>query len=76
MSPVQKWLTLGHAEVVLTDMSPSKWEFIQNYLVPMAKKMGYKPFYPEYKTKREYSRTRGGFLEDDDNDGDDEGSEQ
>lgn len=54
VSPIQKWLTLGKAEVVLTDIQPATWNFIQDVLVPMAGKMGYKPFYPQYRTKRQY----------------------
>lgn len=53
VSPIQKWLTLNTAEVVLTDIQPATWNFIQDVLVLMAKKIGYKPFYPEYRTKRQ-----------------------
>jgi hypothetical protein len=64
VSPLQKWLTLGYAEVVPTDIPPATWNFIQSWLLPFAQKMGYKPFYPQYKTKREYSGTQGGFADD------------
>ncbi|WIA28731.1 hypothetical protein OEZ86_011266 [Tetradesmus obliquus] len=77
VSPLQKWLTLGYAEVVPTDIPPATWNFIQSWLLPFAQKIGYKPFYPQYKTKREYSgrdgqaeqqswRSRSGKDEDDD----------
>jgi hypothetical protein len=65
VSPLQKWLTLGYAEVVPTDIPPATWNFIQSWLLPFAQKMGYKPFYPQYKTKREYSGTQGRFVDDD-----------
>jgi hypothetical protein len=58
VSPMQKWLTLAYAEVVPTDIPPATWNFIQGWLLPFAQKMGFKPFYPQYKTKREYSRTQ------------------
>lgn len=77
VSPLQKWLTLGYAEVVPTDIPPATWNFIQSWLLPFAQKIGYKPFYPQYKTKREHSgrdgqaeqqswRSRSGKDEDDD----------
>lgn len=53
VSPVQRWLTLSTAEVVLTDIEPATWRFMQSFLIPMAAKLGYKPFYPEYRTKRQ-----------------------
>lgn len=65
VSPVQKWMTLGEGEVVLSEVSPGAWNFIQSYLVPLAKKLGYKAFYPEYRTARHYSRASGAFQEED-----------
>jgi hypothetical protein len=64
VSPLQKWLTLGYAEAVPTDIPPATWNFIQVWLLPFAQKMGYKPFYPQYKTKREYGRTHSGGTDD------------
>ena len=70
VSPIQKWMTLAHAEVVLSELSPAAWGLIQDLLVPMAKKLGYKPFYPEYRTKRHFSRRSGSFEEEEDDDAD------
>jgi hypothetical protein len=64
VSPLQKWLTLGYAEVVPTDIPPATWNFIQAWMLPFAQKIGYKPFYPQYKTKREYSSAHSSFVDD------------
>jgi hypothetical protein len=45
-------MTLGEAEVVLSEVPPGKWGVIQGYLVPFARKLGYRPFYSEFRTKR------------------------
>ncbi|KAF8072688.1 protein phosphatase 2C [Scenedesmus sp. PABB004] len=60
VSPVQRWMTLGRAEVVLSDMPPATWEFVQGVIVPAAAKMGYRPFYAAYTTRREWPRGGGG----------------
>jgi hypothetical protein len=42
VSPLQKWLTMSRAEVVLTDIPPATWNFITSTVVPFAGKLGYK----------------------------------
>jgi hypothetical protein len=56
-------MTLGEAEVVLSEVPPGKWVAIQGWLVPFAKKLGYRPFYDAYRTKRHFSRAAGAFEE-------------
>lgn len=68
VSPIQKWMTLGAGEVVLSELAPAGWDLIQQWLVPMARKLGYKPFYPEYSTKRHFSRNSGLFEDEDEED--------
>jgi hypothetical protein len=68
VSPVQKWMTLGAGEMALSEIAPLGWELIQEWLVPMARKLGYKPFYSEYRTKRHFSRQPGMFEDEDDED--------
>lgn len=68
MSPIQKWMTLGAAEVGLSEVPPAVWDLIQQWLVPMARKLGYKAFYPEYRTQRHFSRRSGRFEEEEEDD--------
>jgi hypothetical protein len=69
VSPVQKWMTLGAGEMALSEIAPLGWELMQQWLVPMARKLGYKPFYSEYRTKRHFSRQSGMFEGEDDEEG-------
>jgi hypothetical protein len=69
VSPVQKWMTLGAGEMALSEIAPLGWELIQEWLVPMARKLGYKPFYSEYRTKRHFRRQSGMFEGEDDEEG-------
>lgn len=66
VSPIQRWMTWGAGEMVPSELAPVGWDLIQQWLVPVARKLGYKPFYPEYQTKRHFSRQTGRFEEDDD----------
>eukprot|EP00775_Hariotina_reticulata_P004076 gene4076-4323_t len=72
VSPLQKWLTMSRAEVVLTDIPPATWNFITSTVVPFAEKLGYKAFYPEYKTRREHNHTPAAWLDQQEEDDDDE----
>ena len=37
---------------MLTNISPGKWQVLEDYLLPFAESIGYKAFYPHYTTKR------------------------
>lgn len=55
VSPLQRLLTLARGETVLSDMPPATWDAVTSYVLPLVEGLGYKPFYSQYTTRREYA---------------------